>query len=439
MIENEILSKVNSEETNENIILKRDEEGKLIKIDCEEIVKRYLNKNSINYSNINIKKTNEGLSNYIFYVTIDDKLKLFLKIFNNQIDRKFEEKIITLNAEQGNCARILDTDYNIYRIEEFLENIQKLEKKEVLNENFVAILTSKIIKFNFLLTNEFNKCTEEKNVFRILEKTFLNAQKSFKNFKDKFDDWKNNIEFNIVSNNNNKDSASNKDCFEKTFDSFKLQNYEKIEKYLSEGKLKEILSDIFPNDFLNKFNNKKNFSLNDIPLFLSHNDVHLYNFLYRTNDQDQRDSNERILNEENILLIDYEYACFNIIGFDFVNFFIECFFNLEFPDYPFYEQLEKSTKKIYDKSYYDKYVKFLYEFLKELTTKGFDIEKFSHLNFVDLFGTYEYYCKICRLASIYWFYTALQFLDFDSNINKSGFNYIDYSIDRLSIYENFYN
>ena len=443
MIESKILLKENLD-TNENIILKTDKEGKIITLDCEDIVKSYLKKKSINYSNVNVKKTNEGLSNYIYYVIIDNHLKLFLKIFNNQIDRKFEEKIITLNAEQGNCAGILDTDCNYYRIEEFLENIKKLERKEIHTDRFFEILISKIINFNFLLSkeNKNHNYQQEKDVFGVMQQTFINAQKSFKNFKCKFEDWKNINEF-YITKDNKSESAPN--CFyklnniEKPFDAFDLKNYEKIEFYLAEGKLTEIFDGIFPKDFLSKLRQGSDIGLTDIPLFLSHNDVHLHNFLFKPNFHNEGINKETNLNEENVLLIDYEYACFNVFGFDIVNFFIEGFFNLEFAEYPFYEKLEKSTKNIYDKIYYDKYLKFLNEFSKEFTIKGIEIDDISKLEFIDLFGTYEYYIKICKLASIYWFYTALQFLDFDCNVSKIGFNYVDYSIDRLSIYESFYN
>lgn len=450
MIENEILDKVNSE-TNGNVILKRGEDGSLKTLDCAAIIKNFLTKNSISHSEVEIKKTNEGLSNYIYYVSVDNTLKLFLKIFNNKIDRKFEEKIIRLNAEQGNCARILDSDYTYYRIEEFLENIQKLERKEILTEGFFEILVSKIINFNLLLSNKEDQSlnfTAEKNVFDILQQTFSNAHRSFEAFKHQFEEWKTKNNFYSIRVNDSEKNQiqpnryfykSNED--QKPFDAFRIENYEKIEHYLAEGKLTEILNEIFPNHFLGKFGKAEENSLNQIPLLLSHNDVHQYNFLYKPISNALGDRNSeaiRNLTKENVLLIDYEYACFNVIGFDIVNFFIESFFNLEFPEYPFYQKLENSTKNIYNKFYYEKFIKFLNDLVTESAIKGPKIyEVLRAENFIQLLGNYQYYCKVCRLASIYWFYTALQFLDFDSNVNKSGFNYVDYSIDRLSIYENF--
>lgn len=494
MFENEMQANKQNSELNDNIILKRNEEGNLIKaLDCEEIIKNYLNKNSIKFNNLKITKTNEGLSNYIYYVSVDNYLKLFLKIFNNKIDRKFEEKIISLNALQHNCARILDTDYEYYRIEEFLEYIQKLQRKEILTDKFFDVLLTKIINFNFLLYNENNIDTnndyntnhyggdsyKEKNVFDILQQTFLNSQKSFAGFKKKFEQsktTKNKFNFSIKENKFFYKAESENE--EKPFDAFALENYEKIELYLTEGKLSEILNEIFPNEFLNKIKNRNStcneatVKVKDIPLFLSHNDVHLYNFLYKkpnfnnknesysyncnenfcerncsefnsncNNDNFKNNEQQIIFSEENIMLIDYEYACFNVIGFDVVNFFIECFFNLDFPQYPFYEKLESTTKKIYDKAYYDKYLKFLNDFSKNAINKNLKFyynEEFKKENFFELFGSYEYYTKVCRLASIFWFYTALQFLDFESNVAKSGFNYVDYAADRLSVYENFY-
>ena len=62
------------------------------------------------------------------------------------------------------------------------------------------------------------------------------------------------------------------------------------------------------------------------------------------------------------------------------------------------------------------------------------IKKIQEYKFIKIFANYFYYTKICRVASIFGFYTAAQFLDFESTINKTGFNYIDYSVERLGVY-----
>jgi len=429
-----------SNEKNENVLSLNDE-IEIAKItNCEEIVKRYLNKISKIFYKLEIKKTNEGLSNFIYFINVDDNLKLFMKIFNNKIDRKFEQKIIIINAELGNCAKILDTDNENYRIEEFMENIQKLEKAEVLKEGFHTILINKIINFNYLLIDERDKYINEKNVFNILKKIFKIAQNSFCIFKEKFFQWrmKNKNSCPGISNINKAD-INNKYSIEKEEISlaFNFDNFSRIEDYLSEGKLEEILNEIFPIDFLKILkNNEKEVDLKNLPLVLSHNDVHQYNLIYRG--KNEKEKNNKVLKEDNILLIDYEYACFNLIGFDIVNFFIECFFNLDLPIYPFYERVVESTKNIYDKFYFEKYLTYINSFIKhsKLINKFEDIFK---INDIEIFYSYDYYCKICKFASIYWFYTALQFLDFESNMSRIGFNYIDYSIDRLSIYENYFN
>jgi thiamine kinase-like enzyme len=481
MMDNHIITK-KSTESNKNIILKTDENLNIKTINCEEIIKNFLKNISLDFNKnirgihdkenendlrIVIKKTNEGLSNDIFFINVENEIKLFLKIFNNIIDRRFEEVIIKLNSQKGNCPKILDTDFENYRIEEFLENIQKLKREEILTNNFFEeILTPKIINFNLLLFKEKESYIKEKNVFSILNNAFCKAQKAFINFKLKFENWKIN---NIISFKKN-ESETKKYCNntdghlihdidltnKDNFQAFSIDNYNLIESFLYDGKLFEILNEIFPKEFITEFskdeinqNDNRSFeNLIKIPLFFSHNDVHLYNFIYKEKvnigmkDKIKDNLKEKTINLDNIMLIDYEYSCFNVIGFDIVNFFIECFFNLEYPEYPFYEKFEKDTKTIYEKFYYEKYLKYFFAFLTELKSNS-SIEcifgLISEEKFIEIFSSYDYYCKICKLASIYWFYTAVQFLDFETNIKKTGFNYIDYSADRLGIYRNFFN
>ena len=62
----EIINSINLRNEN-NIVIKKDKEN--IKfLDCEEIIKNYLNRCLIKFNKIEIKKTNEGLSNFIYFV-----------------------------------------------------------------------------------------------------------------------------------------------------------------------------------------------------------------------------------------------------------------------------------------------------------------------------------------------------------------------------------
>ena len=50
----------------------------------------------------------------------------------------------------------------------------------------------------------------------------------------------------------------------------------------------------------------------------------------------------------------------------------------------------------------------------------------------------SYYYRILGVCSLFWFACAVMFLDYKSYIEKE-FNYLDYSLDRLSIFEYVYN
>ena len=439
----DITENVKNTKSNNNIVDCYEEEI----IDKEEIIRNYLIKINFSFKKIEIWKLNEGLSNEIFFVCVDKKKKIFLKIFKNKIDRVFEDKIIKLVSSMGECAKILESDCKKYRIEEFIENISRISSEDLLTGEFLKILGQKIVKFNSLIL--YNpEDYKNKNIFLILKNVFFNSQEKFAEFKNKFKIWrerKKDLYYNSIEIHDNKLNLNSCVNVENKIisESFKMENLEKIELYLQDWKFEEILITIFPLDFIEEINssykNKKseknfqdekfysNFLTDKFPVILSHNDIHVSNLIYLKNQE--KNFNEKIkfkFTPENILLIDYEYGCFNILGFDIVNFFIECMFNLDKPEYPFYSMFCKTTKIIYEKIYYNKYLEFFELFVQENPRFNLEILK-SEI----------YYRKICRFASIFWFYTALQFLDFESNINRLGFNYVDYAVDRLSVYENF--
>jgi hypothetical protein len=468
--------------TNSIIDTKKNIETNQISV-ITNIIKNYCDNNKIIHDDrIKIIPTNEGLSNYIYHIIIENNSnsninlnqKFFFKFFNNKTDRKFEEKIISLNSkkEKKNCSQILDTDFQTYRLEKFMENIRKLKREEIYTKNFEEICIEKLSEFNLDIFYDKENCIyNNKNVFNILKQNFFEAKKKFEYFENFFYEYCKNkikevekikkeknhdIDINTSNNNHIKDFIEK----EKNNLNFNIENFYKIKNFLEEKKFLEIFDEIFPKEFLNNFydenfevKNKNNNYTNDdtnkdkdnsksinnidfenfykIPFVLSHNDVHINNFLVNT-EQENFDSGK--FTKENLMLIDYEYACFNIIGFDYVNLQIENFFDLEYSEYPFFSLLVENTKIIYEERYYEKYLNFMDIFLNKIANKKF----FEYiLQYKQIFLSKDYYDKVCRLASIFWFYTALKFLDFEDIIFRKGFNMLDYSIMRLSIYENF--
>lgn len=399
------------------------------------IIKNYCTNKKINFQNIKVVPTNEGLSNFIYHIFIDENSKpnFFFKFYNNKTDRKFEGKIIEINSKlKKNCSEILETDYETYRIENFLEKIRKLNREEIYTKNFEEKCIEKISEFNTDLVYD-EKIYQKKNIFEILKNNFSESKEIFEKFQNNF--------YNFSSKKAKEKNLEIEDFIEKEKNNFnfKFENFNKIKNFLEEKKFEEILEEIFPADFLEKFSEENSNSENyleklfNFPLVLSHNDVHIYNFLVNT--ESENFENFEKFTKENLMLIDYEYACFNIIGFDYVNFQIENFYDLEFAEYPYFSLLVENTKIIYDEKYYEKYLHFFDIFLRKVS----DEKKFENFfKFKEIFLSRDYYNRVCRLASIFWFYTALKFLDFDDIVYKKGFNILDYSIERLNVYENYF-
>jgi thiamine kinase-like enzyme len=416
--------KNNIETIEENVITKE------MKIKINQVIDSYIGLFKIN--NLEIKKVNSGLTNYLFIIsytikensgtdeiTTTPRKKIFLKLFGeisncDLIDRKFETDLIDINSKSGLCGKCLFTDYKSFRIEELLEDISKPEDGILLelvdNNNFVNIPKRKsfinlvieaLLNFEFSLyeMENYKKYSDASNysVVVFIKKIIIIANSKFIKFNEEYQKWlqnKNpNLEDKILTESLNKVK-------------YYLENFEKI--YLSIT-----------------HSGNSNHDLNEIPLILNHNDVHKHNLLFH---------------QENLLLIDYEYACLNHIGFDIINYCIESLFDLEYPVYPFYNLKVDNVDVLFNEP---KYFQIYCKYIEKLGEKVKNDKKLEYIkdgifdNFSNLHILRErnYFMRISGICSLFWFYCALISLDFDSYVRKDAFNYLDYSLARLAVYE----
>jgi thiamine kinase-like enzyme len=358
---------------------------------AELIVKEYFCKQKISSSYYQIQKLDSGLSNHLFILSYkeqktQDEMKYFLRIFGNLstmgIDRKFEYFLIDINAKKGLCPKIIETDLQTYRLEELLPKFKTATDQELFTNEFLEKIEEIIINFQTSIYDYVTEHTEffNINIFSFFRKIMPRVRQNFDNFMEKFNYYKN--------------SSSYDPLF--LGDIFKTENL-------------NIISDLIT-DFDLSWSKIKLDNIDKEFLILSHNDVHKQNLL--------------LINGE-IMLIDYEYACFNFIGFDIINYCIESFFDLDKKQYPFFGMKVENVKCLFeDGKYYQIYL----NYIDKLNLK------FNLLNKLEIIRSEKYFIKIAAVCSLFWFFVSLLFLDFDSIFNKTGFNYIDYSIERLCIY-----
>ena len=346
----------------------------------EQYIQDYFNKNQKDSTKVNLEKIKHGLSNSIYKASVNDKAVLF-KVYGQLkeigiINRKFEDLLIKINSEKKRIPSTLETDYKNYVISEYWPNLKHLKDEELLEENFLKDLIEKIIDFELSLNEEKTLKEEFKSqdVNSYLKEVLQKAKTKFQEFNSKFESWK-------TKNPNSEIS-------------FKVENLAIIDKYLQ--------------NFDDIFNNFKN-DLKSKDFILSHNDIHKDNLLIFEND---------------LKIFDYEYSCYNFIGTDIINYLIEGFFDLNLKEYPFYKVKGDPKEILNDEKNLIAYQKFIERL--ELRSNGV-------LSLKDLSTSKSHFKAVVGIMCLFWFSTALLFLDFDSNIDKTGFNYIDYAVDRLYI------
>ncbi len=356
------------------------------------------------YFEISLKNLG-GLSNKNFIVTITNKTTkeiidqiLYRKFgeISDVVERDLETMIINQLSEIGIAPKIYEIDPNSnFRIEQYLSNTSPIKKIEEFDNHIInqiihilnnfslianvykyEILNNKIVhnpifqndeedkKIKKISTDMFNKCMNE---------MYNKALKNFKIFSEEF--------IKTIPRENNKELYLD---FEK-FDYY-MKNYHNI------------FLDIFP---------KNGF------MILCHNDIHRLNLIIRQNDK-------------KIFLLDYEYACLNLIGNDFANYMNEsCYI---------YENNYQFTKEKIDfEKYYNLYKLYINEFIN--THKFMNNIEECKL-FLNEIQTKKYYLKLHCVINLFWFLYCVIYLDFEElNKDKKNFFYFIHGIHRMYHFE----
>jgi thiamine kinase-like enzyme len=356
------------------------------------------------YFEISLKNLG-GLSNKNFIVTITNKTTkeiidqiLYRKFgeISDVVERDLETMIINQLSKIGIAPKIYEIDPNgNFRIEQYLSNTSPIKKIEEFDNHIInqiihilnnfslianvykyEILNNKIVhnpifqndeedkKIKKISTDMFNKCMNE---------MYNKALKNFKMFSEEF--------IKTIPRENNKELYLD---FEK-FDYY-MKNYHNI------------FLDIFPKNGY---------------MILCHNDIHRLNLIIRQNDK-------------KIFLLDYEYACLNLIGNDFANYMNEsCYI---------YENNYQFTKEKIDfEKYYNLYKLYINEFIN--THKFMNNIEECKL-FLNEIQTKKYYLKLHCVINLFWFLYCVIYLDFEElNKDKKNFFYFIHGIHRMYHFE----
>ena len=356
------------------------------------------------YFEISLKNLG-GLSNKNFIVTITNKTTkeiidqiLYRKFgeISDVVERDLETMIINKLSKIGIAPKIYEIDPNgNFRIEQYLSNTSPIKKIEEFDNHIInqiihilnnfslianvykyEILNNKIVhnpifqndeedkKIKKISTDMFNKCMNE---------MYNKALKNFKIFSEEF--------IKTIPRENNKELYLD---FEK-FDYY-MKNYHNI------------FLDIFPKNGY---------------MILCHNDIHRLNLIIRQNDK-------------KIFLLDYEYACLNLIGNDFANYMNEsCYI---------YENNYQFTKEKIDfEKYYNLYKLYINEFIN--THKFMNNIEECKL-FLNEIQTKKYYLKLHCVINLFWFLYCVIYLDFEElNKDKKNFFYFIHGIHRMYHFE----
>jgi thiamine kinase-like enzyme len=329
--------------------------------------------------------------------------KIFFKIFGPisvLVDRELETYIMQKLYELGVSPKIYDTDMKTYRIEEYIDNCICLERDSMLDKE----VYQKVIKLFCSLTALGD--------FKFYFNYIGNSNKSV--FYEKL---KNDTNTNFVNFSLNK----MKPLGLKKFLDFK-------EKYFSDEK------HLRPSHIDEKNLEKMDFALNNLEkliydvcpekgiMVINHNDAHPLNIL-----RDQ---------ERKIFLCDFEYSTYNLLGFDISNYLVESLFLLEADSFPFYHNYSKTNcSELKEEKFYQIYISFLDTFEKENKLVFSDLKEYSSI--IEMCRTREYYYRLIGISSLFWFSFATIYLDYDSSKIKDKFDYFNFSVERLNIYDEF--
>ena len=363
-------------------------------------------KNAKSLFEIKLKQVND-ITNDIYEIKIYKKTTL--ELFDKLIYKNFSKISETLNnnlefpileTQKNSTSKILFIDpKNSYRIEECISNSKRIKRKYQFQSDIIEQIIQILISYSFVASifTFTLKCDDHLNSkFKIL----INAlNKEVENDKDKY--IKNNF-FDMCF----------KDLYERSLNTFKqfgLKFKARCIKCTNKTIFEEFQKlEFFMNNFKQLFNAafpKSGY------MIMNHNDFSQRKIILK--------------NEKNINIIQNDFSCHNIIGFDFANYLNESVFNY-LPTYQFNENdLDLDLT-------YKLYLKFIEKF-EEMYSELKNNDKGKEI--LNEIKSRKYYLNLHCLINVFWVLHCSLYLNFEKFIQNEGFDYFQHAIDRITLYE----
>ena len=363
-------------------------------------------KNAKSLFEIKLKQVND-ITNDIYEIKIYKKTTL--ELFDKLIYKNFSKISETLNnnlefpileTQKNSTSKILFIDpKNSYRIEECISNSKRIKRKYQFQSDIIEQIIQILISYSFVASifTFTLKCDDHLNSkFKIL----INAlNKEVENDKDKY--IKNNF-FDMCF----------KDLYERSLNTFKqfgLKFKARCIKSTNKTIFEEFQKlEFFMNNFKQLFNAafpKSGY------MIMNHNDFSQRKIILK--------------NEKNINIIQNDFSCHNIIGFDFANYLNESVFNY-LPTYQFNENdLDLDLT-------YKLYLKFIEKF-EEMYSELKNNDKGKEI--LNEIKSKKYYLNLHCLINVFWVLHCSLYLNFEKFIQNEGFDYFQHAIDRITLYE----
>jgi thiamine kinase-like enzyme len=313
------------------------------------------------------------------------------------VDRPLETFIINSLHDVGLGPKIFETDMDKYRIEEYIDNLVTLKNDDMFKDVIFTQIADIFTTYNSL--GEFN---HYENIV---------AGKSKKHFWDRLlDDSKTNF-LNFTVKKMIPLAQKSLDTFSKiaretcSDDGDIMNKLIEVEYYMQN--FEKIFFDCTPEKCI---------------MVLSHNDAHILNIMHNPD-------------YSKVFVFDHEYASYNFLGFDIANYILESQFILEHTEFPFYQFFVKDYDIYNDERLFNCYLMFFDQFLIK---KGYLFKQLPGFEeTIKLCKTKDYYFRMMGLSALMWFVFGVIYLDFESIVNKTSFDYFNYCLDRKSIYSKF--
>ena len=363
-------------------------------------------KNAKSLFEIKLKQVND-ITNDIYEIKIYKKTTL--ELFDKLIYKNFSKISETLNnnlefpileTQKNSTSKILFIDpKNSYRIEECISNSKRIKRKYQFQSDIIEQIIQILISYSFVASifTFTLKCDDHLNSkFKIL----INAlNKEVENDKDKY--IKNNF-FDMCF----------KDLYERSLNTFKQFGL-KFKARCIKSTNKTIFEEFQKLEFF--MNNFKQLFIAAFPksgyMIMNHNDFSQRKIILK--------------NEKNINIIQNDFSCHNIIGFDFANYLNESVFNY-LPTYQFNENdLDLDLT-------YKLYLKFIEKF-EEMYSELKNNDKGKEI--LNEIKSRKYYLNLHCLINVFWVLHCSLYLNFEKFIQNEGFDYFQHAIDRITLYE----